>query len=224
VSALCGRGHRGFFAEAYENQAFPTFLFIASYDWLHNFFDENTERAGGPNQTDPDTNNFNKIIVIDSNLFPIMTSLAGDNEFPNITSRNTNSWNTNALSPSSPSVNDYFNRSIAVAPDYIPEEKISYAVMSTVWTNRSGVVMQSISSMRPVTRPIKQFGGRSFMQWAFITDPGNHNIRRYEFRKLGEFYGGFDGDFGVELGANPGEDATSVCNNAIGSWAVILRT
>ncbi|MBD3307843.1 hypothetical protein GF339_15530, partial [candidate division KSB3 bacterium] len=78
----------GFLAEAYETQTVPTYLFIASYDWLHNFFDSNNSATRGSTQRDPDTDNFNKVIVIDSNLFPIMTAVVGDHEFPNITARN----------------------------------------------------------------------------------------------------------------------------------------
>jgi hypothetical protein len=198
------------FTGSMDMHTFPTFLFIASYDWLHNFYDYNAQGTRGANQTDPDTDNFNKIITIDSNLFPIMTAVAGDHEFPNITSRNTTTWLTTSPSPFSPSVNDYFNRSIAVVPDYISQSNLNFTIFSSVC---GGDYLYS-------SRPIIQYGGRSLMQWAFITDPGNHNIRRYEFKKLGEYFSGFDGDDGVVLGANPGEDATSVCNQAYGAWAM----
>lgn len=56
------------------------------------------------------------------------------------------------------------------------------------------------------------------MQWAFITDPGNNNIRRYEFQKLGGYFQGFDATYGDELGALDNETAGSVCNPEEGAW------
>jgi hypothetical protein len=159
------------------SHTYPTYLFMASYDWLHNFYDRNAQGARGNNhRIDPDTDNFNKVIVLDSNLFPIITAVVGDYEFPNITSRNTLTWWAGSPSRYSPSVNDYFNRGIAVAPDFIAKHSMLYSVLSTVWENPS-----TITGTLPTYREMYQYGARSMMQWAFVTDPGNHNIRRYEF-------------------------------------------
>jgi hypothetical protein len=166
------------------SHTYPTYLFIASYDWLHNFYDRNARGARGNNhQSDPDTDNFNKIIVLDSNLFPIITAVVGDHEFPNITSRNTLTWWAGSPSRYSPSVNDYFNRGIAVAPDFISKHSVLYSDLSTIWENPS-----TVTGNAPIYREMYQYGARSMMQWAFVTDPGNHNIRRYEFKKLEEFF------------------------------------
>ena len=208
----------GFFAEAYESHTFPTYLFIASYDWLHNFYDHNIQGTGGGQQRDPDTDNFNKVIVVDSNLFPIMSSVVGDHEFPNITSRNTTTWDDASRSLYSPSVNDYFNRSVAAAPNFIPTRNFTYQINTT---QNSAHLDQTGVTMR---------GGRSFMQWAFITDPGNHNIRRYEFRKVADYWVSLDpgdeevGDFGGTIpdgdlsgsGIGQGDCQNDACDD--GHW------
>ncbi|MBD3305195.1 hypothetical protein GF339_02470 [candidate division KSB3 bacterium] len=158
----------GFLAEAYDSHTFPTFLFIASYDWLHNFYDHNTQ---GTSSTDPDTDNFNKVITVDSNLFPIMTALFGDYEFPNISGRNAFSWRDDGTY--SPSVNDYFNRDIAVAPNFDDSNQVKY---------------QSNPADYRDTKRVIERGAREFMEFAFVVDPGNHNIRRYEFQEAGDFW------------------------------------
>jgi hypothetical protein len=184
----------------------PTFLFTAAYDWLQSFHDYNSKATRGGNQTDQDTDNFNKIIVVDSSLFPIMTSIDGDNEFPNITSRNTATWDSSSKSKLSPSVNDYFNRTIAVAPDFIKTYDIPYLVSKD---------SQAAYDTSDYDRTgIEQYGARSFMQWAFITDPGNHNIRRYEFQKLADFHTMIDAEIDISGMIQPSPenvDMHSVC-------------
>ncbi|MCP4286215.1 MAG: hypothetical protein GY792_17500, partial [Gammaproteobacteria bacterium] len=69
-----------------------------------------------------------------------------------------------------------FNRGIAIAPDFIGSRELSFQVNRDQNSSKhydSGITME---------------GGRSFMQWAFITDPGNNNIRRYEFQKSGLYW------------------------------------
>ncbi|PIE31783.1 hypothetical protein CSA56_17310, partial [candidate division KSB3 bacterium] len=142
-------------SEGLISQAFPTALFIASYDWLTNFYDYNDKARGTINSAghynDPDTHNFNKIILADSNLFPLITATLGDTEFPNITSRNTDNFN------------DYLNRSVTAVANYIEEP-------TTIPFGTDG-------------GEIKAVGMRSEVEWVFVTDPANHNIRRYQFGK-----------------------------------------
>lgn len=154
-------------------QTFPTTLLIASYDWLANFYDYNiegrdtTDAAGHYN--DPDTDNFNKIIMKDANLFPMYTATLNDVEFPNITSRNTDKFN------------DYINRSVAVAPNYL---------------NYTTEIPCGNAACE-----IKAVGLRSALQWVFVTDPANHNLRRYQFAKHAGFYHKVDDDE-TEFGAD----------------------
>ena len=137
----------------------PTFVMTASYDWLHNFYDHNQD-ADGTN-SDPDTDNFNKIITIDSNLFPIHTALDGDQEFPNIAMRN---W-TSGAGVTSPSVNDYMNRSVAAVANYIPYTTRTYYEYGE-------------------TDGVKVLGSRSYIQWVYALDPANNNFRRYKYSKI----------------------------------------
>lgn len=178
------------------SHTFPTYLLTASYDWLHNFNDRNTQATRGANQTDPDTDNFNKIIVADSNLFPIITAVAGDHEFPNITSRNTALYN------------DYFTRSIAVAPNFLHAWNIPY--------QKSRDDTKAYDSDDYGVKGVEQYGGRSLAEWTFVTDPGNHNIRRYEMSKIGDFWTSLEagdellGDFGGML------DGSSLSGQGVG--------
>lgn len=195
----------------FNNHAYSTFLFLASYDWLHHFTDRNTE--GRDYAADPDTDNFNKIIVLDSNLFPIMTALYGDYEFPNITGRNAGTWDAASDSPYTPSTNDYFNRDIALAPNFVAQQKIAYPNLTIACTGGEWLPM-TVRKTTDDPRKIQQYGGRSFAQWAFIADPGNHNIRRYEFQKVGGYYQSFSPANAENLPDPGGEDFSSVCNNA----------
>lgn len=142
---------------------YPTFVMTASYDWMHNFYDDNLD-ADGTN-TDPDTDNFNKIITIDANLFPIHTALNGDYEFPNIAMRN---WTSGADTPS-PSVNDYMNRSVAAVANYLP-------YTTTIYYDYGA------------TDGIKAVGMRSYMEWVYALDPANNNLRRYKYSKVPDLF------------------------------------
>ena len=153
--------------EGLSSQTFPTALFIASYDWLTGFYDYNNQGRGSTDSAghniDPDTDNFNKILLKDSNLFPLITATLNDLEFPNITGRNTDK------------LNDYINRSVAVVPNYInTTTAISYA--------NSNIA------------DIKAVGMRSHLSWVFVTDPANHNLRRYQFEPHDGFYYKLDND------------------------------
>lgn len=212
-------------------ETFPTFLFLASYDWLHNFTDRNARGTRGANQSDPDTDNFNKIIVVDSNLFPIMTSVEGDFEFPNITGRNSLTWSssfTGTRRPSWPSVNDYFNRSIAAVPDFMSPAYVSYSILTSECTGGGttscNVLVNSASTFSIRERPILQNGGRSYMQWAFVTDPGNNNIRRYEFRKSSSVYELIKPDSPFTNAVQPpsGTTSTTVCNSDPDGWWKVI--
>ena len=186
---------------------FPTAVFMASYDQTHNFTDWNNKATRGANQTDQDADNFNKIIVQDANLFPIQSSLAGDFEFPNVTSRNT------------PNFNAYFNRNVAVAPNYLVEMTYPYPVyrfLNTAGTSDTTDDAWYLCDNQALSwAGVEMNGGRSFMQWAFVTDPGNSNIRRYEFQKLGLFssFDSTDPWGGVPDDSIFGEDVTGVCNH-----------
>lgn len=193
---------------SFNSHAYPTYLFMASYDWLHNFTDRNASNSGS--NTDPDTDNFNKIIVTDSNLFPIYSAVEGDYEFPNITARNALSWAGGGRK--TPSVNDYFNRSVAVAADYIDKKNISYPIVSSACfgTTYKFTTATRGSSSNP---GVIQYGARSFMEWAFIIDPGNNNLRRYEFQKKGGINAFVSGEDYVELEvSDAGKSMDGVCN------------
>ncbi|MDY0093580.1 MAG: choice-of-anchor Q domain-containing protein, partial [Candidatus Vecturithrix sp.] len=197
-----------FWTDGLGSHAFPTYLFTASYDWLHNFNDRNEKATRGAKQVDPDTDNFNKIMVADSNLFPIITAVAGDFEFPNITSRNT------ALH------NDYFTRSVAAAPNFLHDWNLPYYV--------SRDDNKAYHTGHYDLKGVEQYGARSMVEWVFVTDPGNHNIRRYEMRKIGDFWTSLEpgdellGDFGGMLdggdlsGSGVGQGDCSTC--AQNSW------
>ncbi len=184
-----------------ESLGFPTFFMTAAYDRLHNFYDSNASGKSTP-YTDPDTDNFNKVIMVDSNLFPIYTALQGDQEFPNIVMRN---W-TSGVGVRSPSVNDYMNRSVAAAADYI---------------NYTSYLFFGYGS----PRAMKAVGMRSYLQWVYVLDPANNNIRRYKFIKLADDIvppirddGGLYGDVEI-LEAEPDEAnilKCAVCNAC--SW------
>ncbi|MCP4402618.1 MAG: hypothetical protein GY801_35600 [bacterium] len=179
-----------------HSQAFPTALFIASYDWLATFFDENQQKG---DSRDPDTDNFNKILLKDSNLFPLYTATINDTEFPNITSRNTDF------------MNDYMNRSVAAAPNYI--NTTTYIPTGDgLWD-------------------IKAVGMRSSLDWVFVTDPANHNIRRYQFAKHQGFY--YELDFSDIIGTlgDPSlidsDDSMMECDTghcSDGEWYVVEDT
>lgn len=148
-----------------DTLTFPSFVLHASYDWLHNFYDNNQDAI--PSSTSAlkkyATDNFNKLIMIDSNLFPIYTALQGDFEMPNVTMRN---W-TSGTGIYSPSANDYMNRSVAAAADYINvTSKIFFGYGST--------------------DALAAVGMRSYMQWVYALDPANHNFRRYKFIKIAD--------------------------------------
>ncbi|GAK57415.1 cell surface protein [Candidatus Vecturithrix granuli] len=142
-----------------DTLTFPSFVLHASYDWLHNFSDNNQSASGAAG--DPDSDNFNKLIMIDSNLFPIYTALQGDAEMPNVVMRN---W-TSGPGIYSPSVNDYMNRSVAAAADYIN-------------------VTSKIPFGYGATDSLDAVGMRSYLQWVYALDPANHNFRRYKFIKI----------------------------------------
>jgi len=147
-----------------KSMGYPTFFLIASYDWLHNFYDNNASADGS--KTDPDTDNFNKIIMVDSNLFPVYTALRGDQEWPNIVMRN---WTSGPglNSPTSPSVNDYMNRSLAVVPNYLNT------------TSKITIGYRGDQSVNTV-------GLRTHLEWAYVLDPANANFRRYKFIKIAD--------------------------------------
>ena len=147
---------------------YPTFVMTASYDWLHNFYDNNASAATGTaSLTDPDTDNFNKIIAIDSNLFPIHTAMMGDQEFPNIVMRNWTSRGAGSVARTSPSANDYINRSVAAVANFIPEER---------------TILYDYGQ----TDGIKAKGLRSHLEWVYALDPANNNFRRYKFIKTAD--------------------------------------
>lgn len=194
------------FAGSYSGDSIgsPTFLMTASYDWLHNFYDDNAKADG--TKTDRDTDNFNKIIMVDSNLFPIYTALKGDQEWPNIVMRN---WTSGpgTGSPTSPSVNDYMNRSVAVVANYLNT------------TTRTPITYERFATVNAV-------GMRTHPEWAFVVDPANANFRRYKFIKIADvaypawYDGNPDGDV-EEL--NPGTDPDDLhkCDNCCpGTWYI----
>lgn len=139
-----------------DSLTFPSFVLHASYDWLHNFHDNNMSASGAAGDLDSD--NFNKLIMLDSNLFPIYTALQGDAEMPNTVMRN---WTTGP-GGYSPSVNDYMNRSVAAAADYMN------------YTSKIPFGYGSLDALEAV-------GMRSYLQWVYTVDPANHNFRRYKF-------------------------------------------
>ena len=141
----------------------PTFLMTASYDWTHNFYDNNMEAdtTVDGSYSDQDTDNFNKIVLVDSNLFPIYTALNGDQEFPNIVMRN---W-TGGVGVRSPSVNDYINRSVVAVGNYLSDTNYLYYGYGS-------------------TKAAQAVGMRNYMEWVYALDPANNNFRRYKFVKL----------------------------------------
>ena len=143
----------------------PSFLMTASYDWTHNFYDNNMEAdtTVDGSYSDQDTDNFNKIVLVDSNLFPIYTALNGDQEFPNIVMRN---W-TSGTAVRSPSVNDYMNRSVATVGNYL---------------NYTSYLYYGYGS----TKALQAVGMRNYMEWVYALDPANNNFRRYKFVKLAD--------------------------------------
>ncbi|GAK52990.1 predicted solute binding protein [Candidatus Moduliflexus flocculans] len=150
-----------------NNVYHPTFFMTASYDWMHNFYDNNIENQN--TYTDSDTDNFNRIIMTDSNLFPIYSALNGDQDFPNIFMRN---WSSAYTSPyggsgTSPSINDYMNRSVAAVANFIPYTSYIYYGYGA----KSGT---------------KAVGLRTYMEWVYAVDPANNNIRRYKFMKIAD--------------------------------------
>ena len=143
----------------------PTFLMTASYDWTHNFYDNNMEAdtTVDGSYSDQDTDNFNKIVLVDSNLFPIYTALNGDQEFPNIVMRN---W-TSGTAVRSPSVNDYINRSVVAVGNYLSDTSYLYYGYGS-------------------TKAVQAVGMRNYMEWVYALDPANNNFRRYKFVKLAD--------------------------------------
>ncbi|PID58319.1 hypothetical protein CSB45_04430 [candidate division KSB3 bacterium] len=146
----------------------PTFFMTAANDWLHNFYDSNLSSGKSTpspvdDYDDPDTDNFNKIILMDSNLFPIHTALGGELEMPNIMMRN---WTT-GIRGQSPSVNDYMNRSVAAVANYIP-------------------ATTAIPLAYGSHRELKAIGMRDHLEWVYVVDPANHNVRRYKFVKTND--------------------------------------
>jgi len=145
----------------------PSFFMTASYDWMHNFYDNNIENDNS--YTDSDTDNFNRIITVDSNLFPIYTAMKGDQDFPNIAMRN---WSSDAASPwggngISPSKNDYMNRSVAAVGNYLNYTSYLYYGYGSV-------------------QAVKAVGLRTYMEWVYALDPANNNFRRYKFIKMAD--------------------------------------
>lgn len=175
VDAVCPDNMPG--SQNLSHQTFPTSLLIASYDWLANFYDRNA--SGHTNSDDPNTDNFNKIILKDSNLFPMYTATMKDTEFPNITSRNTDN------------LNDYMNRSVSAVANYL---------------NYTTDIPCGNFACK-----IKAMGMRSHMEWVFVTDPANHNIRRYQFTKHKGFYHRVDEDDEDQLGEDY-RDAGAYCD------------
>lgn len=143
-----------------KNVYHPTFFMTASYDWMHNFYDNNVESSN--NYTDSDTDNFNRIITVDSNLFPIYSAMKGDQDFPNIYMRNSLGSATN-----SPSVNDYVNRSVAAVGNYLNYTSYIYFGYGA-------------------KQAIKAVGLRTYMEWVYALDPANNNFRRYKFIKMAD--------------------------------------
>lgn len=179
------------------NLYFPSFVMTASYDWLHNFYDRNTAKSGA--DTDSDTDNFNRVIMVDANLFPIHTAIRGDQEFPNIVMRN---W-TAVGGGGSPSVNDYVNRSVAAVANYIPWE--SFVPMDSFYKNNP--------------KGMTAVGMRTHLEWVYVTDPANNNFRRYKFVKLADdlmpplINNGLDGDIAaIPAGAQSNIGDCTNCN------------